>query len=347
MNRQPKLLGLDIGFGFTKCVDGEQSIVFPSSIRRGFSPPDSAGRPAEGGYDIATQDGDFRVGDDTGGPSLLSDFARRPERLLDTFGSHLALTALAAFSEQECPLHLVIGLPLSLTPHWEGPLTKRLTGYHKIDIYQDDGQCVRKNIHIRKVRIVPHPLGTFATLIMNAKGYLRASPYRKSKVALVDIGFRTTDVMVMTTMRFSNRGSATIDLGIADGIEAIAAKLCQTTPALPDLRRLLNAIRRGFIRVEDQEYNLQALRETTYRWLAAAMADRINALLREDWDVESVLLTGGGAADLAEDLAPLVNGEVTLIEHHQDPRLSNADGQLRLARHGWGTTGFCGNDHST
>ena len=87
------------------------------------------------------------------------------------------------------------------------------------------------------------------------------------------------------------------------------------------------------------------LQEATYRWLAAALADRINAFLREDWDLENVLLTGGGAADLAEDLAPLINGEAILIEHHQDPRLNNADGQLRLARHHWGTTGFCDNNH--
>ena len=340
MNRQPKLLGLDIGFGFTKCVDGERTVIFPSSLRRGR--PSSDSHPAEGGFDIALEDGDYRVGDDTGA-AFLEDFARRPERLFDTFGKYLALTAIAAFSEQERPLHLMIGLPVSLARHWQELVTERLTGYHKIGIYQPGGCCVRKNIHIRRMRVVPHPLGTFATLIMNARGYLRASPYRESKVALVDIGFRTTDVMVMTAARFGNRGSGTIEMGMADGLETIAAKLVQTTSSAPDLQRLLNAIRRGFIRIGDQEYNLQPLRDATYRWLAGALADRINAFLKEDWDLESVLLTGGGAADLAEDLAPLIKGEVVQIEHDQDPRLSNADGQLRLARHHWGATGFCGN----
>jgi plasmid segregation protein ParM len=342
MNRQPKLLGLDIGFGFTKCLDGQRTVIFPSSLRRGLPFPGSAGQPAEGGFDIALEDGDFRVGDDTGA-AFLEDFARRPERLFDTFGKYLALTAIAAFSEQERPLHLMIGLPVSLARHWQELLTERLTGYHKIGIYQPDGCCVRKNIHIRRVRVVPHPLGTFATLIMNDRGYLRSSPYRESKVVLVDIGFRTTDVMVMTAARFGNRGSGTIEMGMADGLEAIAAKLGQSSAPPPDLRHLLKAIRRGFIRIGDQEYNLQPLRDTTYRWLAAALGDRINAFLREDWDLESVLLTGGGAADLAEDMAPLIKGEVVLIEHHQDPRLSNAEGQLRLARHHWGATGFCGN----
>ena len=343
MNRQPKLLGLDIGFGFTKCVDGENTVIFPSSIRPGFTPPDSAGRPAAGGYDIATPEGDYRVGDDMGRASLFEDFARGPDQLLDCCGKHLALTAIAPFSEQECPLHLAIGLPLSQTPQWEEQLAKRLMGYHKIGIYQPDGRSVRKNIHIRRVRIVPHPLGTYATLIMNARGYLRASPYREGKVALVDIGFRTTDVMVMTSGRVSNRGSGTIDIGIANGIETIAATLRQTVIWSPDLQGLITAIRRGFILIEGQEYNLQRAREATYQRLASALADRINYFLREDWDLDNILLTGGGAIDLAENLAPRLKGEVVLIEHHQDPRLSNADGLLRLARHGWGATGFCGN----
>ena len=339
MNRTPKLLGLDIGFGFTKCVDGERVVIFPSSMRRNGDPPRGAG-----GYAIAAPDGDYQVGEDTGGLPLFENFARRPDRLFDTYGKNLALTAMASFSEQEAPLHVVIGLPFSQTPHWSAPLMDRLTGYHKIGIHQSDGGCVRKNVHIRKIRVVPHPMGTFTSLIMDARGRLRESPYRENKIALVDIGFRTTDVIVMTAARVSSRSSGTIEVGMASGIEAIAHKLSRETPAVPDLGNLLTAIRQGLIRIEDRTYNLEHLRETTYQWLSSALADRINYHLKDDWDVESVLLTGGGSADLAEYLAPLIDSEVVLIEHDRDARLSNVDGQLRLARHRWGATGYCGNE---
>lgn len=345
MNRTPKLLGLDIGFGFTKCVDGERVVIFPSSMRRDEDTPRSAsGLPADA-YTIAVPDGNYRVGGNMGGPSLLEDFARRPERLFDTYGKNLALTAIAPFSEQESPLHVMVGLPFSQTPQWETALVSRLTGYHKFDLYQSDGRCARKNVHIRKVRVVPHPMGTFTSLIMDAKGRLRDSPYRESKIALVDIGFRTTDVLVLAGTRVCHRGSGTIDMGMANGIEAIAHKIYREAQSLPDLGSLLTAIRRGFIRIEEQEYNLQPLRQRTYQELSSALADRINYHLKDDWDAENVLLTGGGATDLAEYLAPLINSEVVLIEHDRDARLNNADGQLRLARHRWGATGFCGNGH--
>jgi len=341
MNRQPKPLGLDLGFGFTKCIDGEQTIIFQSHMNRSISRPDETAALPEGAYHIELDDGDYIVGDDTRSPSLFEDFARQPDRLIKAYGRHLVLTATAPFSDQENPLHVVIGLPVTYFQQWETTLAERLTGYHKIGVYQPDGRCTRKNIHIRKVHVVPHPLGTCTSLIMDDEGCLRDSEYSEKKIALVDIGFRTTDVMVMASARFCNRGSGTIEMGMANGFEMVARKLYRETGTVTDLNRLYKAIRMGFIRIEDQEYNLEKRRAEMVRHLSSALADRINYGLKDDWDIECVLLTGGGASDMAGDLAPLIDGEVVLIEHDQDVRLINAQGQLRLARHMWGASGFC------
>lgn len=342
MTRQPKLLGLDIGFGFTKCVAGEGTLILPSCLHRVLNERDAATLPREGSYRIELDEGHFIVGDDAAGTTPLNHFARRPERLINAFARVLGLTAAAVFSEHERPLQLVVGLPVSQARQWEAPLVDQLSGYHKIGVYRPDGGCVRQNIHIVKVHVVAQPLGTFASLIMDHGGNRRPSDYGEKKIALIDIGFRTTDIMVMNAARFCHRGSGTIDMGLADGFEAIARKLDYETGCLPDLDRLYRAVRMGFIRIEDQEYNLRRLREETFRRLAAALADRIDYQLRDDWDLECVLLTGGGAGELAEDLAPKLDGEIVLIEHEQDLRLSNAQGHLSLARHRWGASGLCG-----
>jgi plasmid segregation protein ParM len=341
MNRLPKPLGLDLGFGFTKCIDGERTVIFQSHMRQGPGESDVATELPEETYHIALDDRDYIVGNDALGPSLFEDFARRPERLIDTYGKRLVLTATAPFSSHETPLHVVIGLPITYFQHWATKLTKRLTGYHKIGIYQSDGRCARKSIHIRKVHVIPTPLGTYTGLIMDADGRRQASEYDHLKIAVVDIGFRTTDMMVMASGRFCNRGSGTIEMGMANGFEKIAGRLYRESGVIPDLDRLYKAIRLGSIRIEDQEYNLTKLRDETYREVSSALADRINYGLKDDWDIERVLLTGGGAADAAATIAPLIDSEVVLIEHEQDARLSNVQGQLRLARHMWGASGFC------
>jgi plasmid segregation protein ParM len=341
MNRQPKPLGLDLGFGFTKCLDGKQTVIFQSHVRQASGQSDAAEEQPAGTYHIALEDRDYIVGNDTHGPSLFEDFARRPERLIDSYGQRLVLTAAAPFSSHENPLHVVIGLPISYFQQWAARLVKQLTGYHKIGIFQADGRCGRKNIHIRKVHVIPTPLGTYTGLIMDVDGRRQASEYDDLKIAVVDIGFRTTDIMVMASGRFCNRGSGTIEMGMANGFEKIAGRLYRESGVFPDLNRLYKAIRMGSIRIEDQEYNVTKLRDETYREVSVALADRINYNLKDDWDIERVLLTGGGAADAAATIAPLIDSEVVLIEHEQDVRLSNVQGQLRLARHMWGASGFC------
>ena len=341
MNRQPKLLGLDLGFGYTKCLDGEQSIIFASLARPDIRQEnDTRGHP-DGARRVMLDGNRLCVGDDTGSPSLFEHFACHPKRLIHELGRTLMLTAIAPFSEQECPLHVVLGLPLTSSRLWGAELSERLTGYHKITMYEADGSSIPKNIHIRKLHIVPHPLGTYTSLIMDATGAYRDSDYNTNKVAIVDVGFRHTDIMVMEAKRFCNRGSGTIEMGIAGGFEIIAHRLKRETGQTLDLDRLYKAIRMGFIRIDDQEYNLNNLREETYQHLSGALADRINYALKDDWDLERVVLTGGGASDLADTLASLIDGEVVLIEHDEDVRLGNVQGQLTLARHMWGTSGYC------
>ncbi len=344
MNRMPKLIGLDLGFGFTKCTDGQRSIIFQSHMRGGIADGQGRGEPTKGIHAIQVDGKDYTVGDDAGGSSLFEDFARRPKRLFETYGRHLVLAALAPFSNFETPICAVVGLPVAFFRQWETQLQEKLTGYHKIRIYQADRTCTRKNIYLPKVHMVPHPLGTFTNLIMDGDGGFRSSDYARQKVALVDVGFRTTDVIVMDAGRLCNRGNRTIEIGMANGFESIAQRLRRETDLIPDLDRLYKAIRMGFLRIEDQEYNLNNLRAETYQWLATALADRINDTLKDDWDLERVVLTGGGATDIGEDLAPRLDGDVVMIEHAEDMRLSNAQGQLSLARHMWGVTGLCEND---
>jgi plasmid segregation protein ParM len=273
--------------------------------------------------------------------SLLTDLARRPERLFDQYAQGLALTAASFFSEYESPLHIVVGLPLAMVQQWQDRLKARLVGFHRVGRASAAEAPVRNHIHIRKVHIVPYPLGTFVNLIMGHDGRMRKTEDGEKKIALIDVGFRTTDLMVMEAARFRQRGSATIEMGLADAWEAIARELGRQGAEMPDMAGLYRAIRMGRLRTEERTYDVAALREKAYRRLAAALADHINHRLRADWDLERLLLTGGAAVELAPNLAPLLDGEVDLIEHEQDVRLSNAQGHLNLARHMWGRSGLC------
>jgi plasmid segregation protein ParM len=237
----------------------------------------------------------------------------------------------------ESALHLVLGLPVS---HWQrlkDAFVERLIGYHKVHSLQPDGSRIPKNFYIRKIHTVPHPMGTYLGMLMDANGRMRDEALKEQKIVLVDIGFGSTNVIVVERMRLSNRCSGTIDLGVGRGFEAIDRKLRQETGYVPRFDRLYQAVRMGSIRIEGQTYNLERIRAKAFGCLAEELADRIDRMMTVEWDLDRLVLTGGGARELAEAIGPLLPGEVSVIENLQDLRLNNVQGQLRLARARWGT----------
>jgi plasmid segregation protein ParM len=344
MKSRIQLIGLDLGFGFTKGFDGQQPVIIPSALSdHGQTETEAATerQATERGFHMLVDEKACFVGQRADGDWRSPQRPRQPERLFGDFGKHLVLAALAVYAEMENPLHVVLGLPVQYFQRFKKPFEERLIGYHRAAWLQPDGSRTPKNIHIRKIHTVPHPMGTYSGLILDADGQMRADAFKDRKIVLVDIGFRSTNVLMMDRMRFSNRFSGTIDLGISRGLETIDRKLHMETGHHPRFDQLYQAVRLGYIRIEGQTYNLERLKEETFSRLAAELADHIGHMLAPAWDLDSLLLTGGGARELAAHIGPRLPGDVSLIENEQDIRLNNAQGQWRLARSLWGLSGLC------
>ncbi len=341
-----KLIGVDIGFGFAKGFDGQQPIILPSILSHHGRPEEVAG-PEQGmpavGLHMEIDGEAFYVGRRADCDWHSAQLPRQPDRLFGDYGKHLVLAVLAAYTEMENPMHVVLGLPVSYYQRLKASCEARLIGYHKLVWVERDGSRIPKNIHIRKLHLVPHPMGTYSGLIMDANGRLQSDKFQKRKIVLVDIGYRSTNVIAMDRMRFSNRYSGTIDLGISRGFERIARKLRDETGRGLTFDQLYQAVRMGHVRIKDQTYNIERVRREAFSLLAEQLADNIGHLLASAWDLDSLLLTGGGARELADYIGPLLPGEVSQIENEEDARLNNAQGQLRLARALWGSSGFCEN----
>ncbi len=64
--------------------------------------------------------------------------------------------------------------------------------------------------------------------------------------------------------------------------------------------------------------------------LAAAVANEVDRLWADDWDMDAMVITGGGGAVLSKYLQPLLNGRVLPVDSARDARLSNVRGLLEI-----------------
>jgi plasmid segregation protein ParM len=334
-----RILGADIGFGYTKATDGRQFQTFKSLI--GDATPiqfTEALMPA-----AAQAPRHFEVGEEA---VFIGEFAEQqsrgrhftldPAQFIGKQAKTLALAALWPYALHGDPIRLVTGLPISFFKKYKDPLTTLLQGRHPVTAIGPNGEREEKTIYVEKVRVIPQPFGSLFNVMLNDIGKPAQPRFMTEKVGVIDIGFRTTDFTVSDKTRYSERGSLSTDSGISAAYTAIANLLHEKSGVQVEIYRLYESVTRGSIKIRGQRYDLSALVKQAYTQLAQRIASEANRLWADEWDIDCIVLTGGGGSALAPYLTSLLQGEVLAMPADEDARLNNVRGYLKYGVNIWG-----------
>jgi plasmid segregation protein ParM len=338
-----QILGIDIGFGFTKATNGRDTLVFKSLLGDAadvqYWADFGESRPVD--HIHVTIDGkSYFIGDLSELQSSNIRYTLDQEKLISDYVRILALTAAGILIQNgthvHVPVNLVSGLPIGYFRRYHERFHGLLTGHHSITYHAPTGPPVTKEIYINKVRMLPQPLGSVLNLVMDSQGRVSNHGLAAQKIGVVDIGFRTTDFTIMDRLRHIDRGSRTIDSGISRAFGLIAQKLQDKCGISVELYRLYQAVEEGTLRVRGKAINFSAIRDQVFEQLAGTIASEIDRLWAQDWDIDMIVLSGGGSRELARHLQPMISGNVVPFEPHTDSRLNNVFGYVKYGKFVWG-----------
>ncbi len=333
-----EILGIDIGFGFTKATNGDEFIIFKSIFGEATDIQfrmSIGSAPFSENLHVTIDDHSYFIGDYAEQQSNVRQFTLYQERLLTDFAKVLSLTAAGSITDKYIPMNVVTGLPIGYLKQYHHQFVKILTGHHEITYHQPDGTKISKKININKVRMMPQPLGSVFNLLMNDNGKIVNKDLAKQKIGVVDIGFRTTDFSIFDQLRYIERGSTTTDTGIAKCFGVISKKLREESGVSIEVYRLYKAVEKGSIKIRGKEFNISKLRDQVFEHSAAIIANDIERLWAEDWDIDTIVLTGGGSMELARYLQPLIPGNVMPAGNKIDARLNNVQGYFKYGKYEW------------
>jgi plasmid segregation protein ParM len=334
-----EILGIDIGFGFTKATNGRDFLVFKSVLGEAtdiqFQEQVLAGPTGDDHLQVEVDGKSWFVGELAERQSNVRFFTLDQSQFIAQFAKNLALTAAAQLVGGFIPINLVTGLPIGYYRQHKDELARILQGEHKVALIDAAGKRQEKVININKIRVIPQPFGSMFNLMLNDLGDLGDKRLVKEKVGIIDVGFRTSDYTISDKMRYSERGSRTTDSGIARAFNIIATKLREKSGVSVELYRLYDAVDRGSIKIRGKEHDLKVLTEQVFNQLAGAVAGEVERLWADDWDMDAMVITGGGGAVLAKYLTPLLNGHVLPVDPSKDARLCNVQGYWKFGKHLW------------
>jgi len=335
-----KVLGADIGFGYTKVTDGRQFQVFKSIVGEAneaqFSENLLPGTPQFPRQFVINGQAVF-VGELAEAQSRGRGFTLDPAQFLNQYKKPLALAGLAPFADNGDPVRLVTGLPISYFRKHKDALTTLLQNRHPITVVKPGtGEREDKVVYIERVRVIPQPFGSMFNLMLNDVGKPGNQRFINEKIGIIDVGFRTADYTISDKTRYSERGSQSSDSGIALAYNAIANALQEKSGVSVELYRLYEGVSRGSIKIKGKRYDLTPLVQTAFQQLASRIAQEVNRLWTDDWDIDAIVVTGGGGASLAPFLTSLLEGEVLPMPADADARLNNVTGYWKYGMHIWG-----------
>ncbi|MCP3874322.1 MAG: ParM/StbA family protein [Desulfobacteraceae bacterium] len=334
-----EVVGIDVGFGFTKAYNGKNSVIFKSLLGdatdiqfRSLLGDESS----TSNLHITFEDKSYFLGSYAEMQSNIRDFTLDQEKLIENFVKIFAVAAAGICTDTLAPINIVSGLPVGYLKRDSKKFKEAIRGTHEITFHNNDGKDVTKRVTIDKIHIIPQPIGSIFNLIFDDKGKIRDKSLATQKLGVVDIGFKTTDFSIFDHLQYIERGSSTMDTGISKCFSVIANKLRQESNINIELYRIFQFIESGMIKIRGKEYNISNLKKRVYTHAAAAIASDLNRLWENDWDIDSIILSGGGSVELSEFLSPNIDGNVIPIGKNIDARFNNVQGYCKFGRYKWG-----------
>ncbi|MCD4742797.1 MAG: ParM/StbA family protein [Desulfobacteraceae bacterium] len=337
-----EIIGIDVGFGFTKGYNGKNQVIIKSIIGDAadiqFHSP-LGDNSAASNLHITLNDKSYFLGDYAELQSNIRDYTLDQDRLIADFVKILAIAVAGICCDGKEPLHVVSGLPVGFLRRDTKKFKEALLGDHEITFHNRGEKDLTKTISIAKIHIIPQPIGSVFNLIFNDSGKIVNKELAMQKLGVMDIGFKTTDFSIFDRLQYIERGSSTLDVGISKCFTVISNKLKQESNINLELYRMFKFIDSGAIKIKGREYNITNLKKRVYSHFASAITSDLTRLWADDWDLDSILLTGGGSLELIEYLLPNIEGGVIPISKAIDARLNNVYGYLKFGRYKWGYSG--------
>lgn len=333
-----QVIGLDIGFGFTKATNGRDTQIFKSVVgdaaEATFNEQLMPGKASIGRH-LQINGETFYVGELAEAQSRGRGFTLDPTQFLAKYAKTLALSACAPLADNNTPVRIVTGLPISFFRKHKDTLTQLLQQRHTLTLLKPSGEKEERALNVEKVRVIPQPFGSLFNLMLNDLGKPVSQRFITEKIGVIDVGFRTADYTISDKTRYSERGSQSTDSGVSVAFHALANALQEKSGVAIELFRLYDAVTRGTIKIRGKRYDITALVKQAFTALATRVATEANRLWSDDWDVDAIVITGGGGAVLSPYLAPLLEGEVIPVPPEQDARLNNVQGYQKYGQHLW------------
>jgi len=311
---------LDPGFGYTKAISLVRDVTIQSVAGEPVELLDNGIGPGTGGI-VANVDGqELFVGPLAARQSPVRYFSLRENKPDDATTKFVGLTALAmALPADPAPVRLVTALPVNHYFSMRAQAESAFLGRHSVTVNDQ-----HKSFTIERCRTTVQGLEALFDQLLDDDGAVVA-PWAMQTVAVVDVGFYTTNLIVVHRLEPIRRLCKSIPVGISAAWKLLADWIYREKSVELNLYEVDEIAKTNVVQAKGHEWDVS---EAVTKAIQS-VATEINGQIETIWPQRPfarILGAGGGMLRMGTRILP---GELKPV---QDPQGANVRGGLKLAR---------------
>jgi plasmid segregation protein ParM len=335
---QSIIAGVDVGFGRLKALSLEHRLEYPSVVGpwrelRYRSELNSSSFLEHMAVEYAGQK--LFIGEEAYRQSKAR-VNMSPERFCSSEGMALLLSALAVLAHsRNAAFNLVTGLPVNAFASQKDRYNQTLAGRHYIKLLCPDGNCEERYLTIADVKVVPQPMGTVFSYVLDASGKLTDRELASARLAVLDIGANTVDLCRVDSLQFVDRESTSFsDIGVFECYKQISLEILNSFGIEIPAEEIEPHIMNSAIKVGGRLQSIDGIKDRVFYDAAERIVSRALNVWRSTWQLDKIFVTGGGAVLFGEQVARVLNSPGQ-VEVCKQGTFSNTLGYLRLGQRAW------------
>lgn len=318
------LVGIDDGYACTKVALDGRLIAVPSTGRIGRAKVSWLPNAQQLIYEYKTDDTVYSIGEVDPEPTRYDGYA------VSCLNRAIVQHALQCADLEGQDIIVASGMPVSAFYDHSGlrrdsDIEKKLGNL--LEPVEPLGAALPVNIVDHQV--IPEALAAWYDHVVIPDGnggatldYLHAA----APIAVVDIGGRTTDTVLVRDRGIIHRSSGSYTLGILDAVDAFAEAVGgRFDIAFPDKSIIAHAFETGSVPIYGRMYDVSDEVEQAKRELEARLYAHVRRQLGSGAELQQILLVGGGTLALRNQIDDWFPNQVIAKE----PAFANARGLLK------------------
>ena len=324
----PIPVGLDDGYAYTKLAlpDG-RLIIIPSRARVGQSGVTWIDQAEQRIFEYETEEAVYSVGDVDGAPTHFEGYP------WSGLNRAIVQHALQQAGLAGRAVHAVSGLPVSAF--------YRKSGEHRQETIARKRDSLRQAVHpqsddlpagIAFHGVIPEALAAWYDYVIvdQGDGVTLDADRVSVPVAIVDIGGRTTDYVVVKDQGILHTASGSLQCGMLNVKQCVTDGIQERFDLETLSEQLVSqALENNVVRLQGKNHDVAALVEAAKREVVERLHAETRRQLGLGVELDRILFVGGGTVALAEDIANWFPHQAIA----ENPAFANARGMLKYLRY--------------